>query len=336
MTASEKNKKIALTGDRPTGHLHLGHFVGSLQNRLKIQEDCEQLVMVADVQALTDNADNPDKVRSNVLEVAIDNLAVGIDPEKTTFFIQSQIPEIAELTVFFLNLVTLSRLERNPTVKNEMRQKKYEGNVPVGFLCYPVSQSADILAFRASLVPVGEDQLPMIEQANEIVHKFNATYGDVFEKITPIVSSAPRLMGLDGKAKMSKSLGNAILLSDAPEIIRKKVMQMFTDPNHIHKNDPGEIEGNVVFDYLSIFDPQKEELENIKSAYKKGGVGDIEIKDRLVKILNDTLQPIREKRKDYEKNKDKVMEILIEGGKKARKITEKTMFEVKKAMKIDY
>ncbi len=332
----EIKNKISLTGDRPTGQLHLGHFVGSIQNRVKMQDEYNQFVMVADIQALTDNANNPEKVRSNVLEVAIDNLSVGVDPKKTTFFIQSQIPEIAELTIFFLNLVTLSRLERNPTVKNEMKQKKYESNVPAGFLCYPVSQSADILAFGASLVPVGEDQLPMIEQANELVHKFNSTYGEVFEKITPIVSSAPRLMGIDGKAKMSKSLGNTILLSDTPDIVRNKVMKMFTDPKHIHKNDPGRVEGNVVFDYLSIFDNQKDELENIKSAYKRGGVGDVEIKERLIKILNEILQPIREKRKEYEKNKDEVMNILVEGGKKARIIAQIKMLEIKKAMRLDY
>lgn len=336
MTNTTKNKKIALTGDRPTGRLHLGHLVGSLQNRIKMQDEYKQFVMIADVQALTDNADNPEKVRSNVLEVALDNLAVGVDPLKTTMFIQSQVPEIAELTIFFLNLVTVARLERNPTVKNEMRQKGFEGNVPAGFLCYPVSQSADILSFKANVVPVGDDQLPMIEQANEIAHKFNTLYGETFEKIEPMISHAPRLMGTDGGAKMSKSLNNAIFLSDDTETVKKKVMQMFTDPNHIHANDPGKVEGNVVFDYLSVFDPEKDKVEELKNNYRKGGLGDVVIKNRLIDVLENLLNPIREKREYLAKDPAKIMKILNDGSKEARKVTSKTLEEVKRAMKINY
>jgi tryptophanyl-tRNA synthetase len=331
-----KGKQIALTGDRPTGRLHLGHYVGSLKNRVKMQDEFKQFVMVADVQALTDNADNPDKVRNNVLEVALDNLAAGIDPAKTTFFIQSMVPEIAELTIFFLNLVTVARLERNPTVKNEMRQKGFEGNVPAGFLAYPVSQAADILTFKATHVPVGEDQLPVLEQANEIAHKFNSLYGETFLKIEPIISHAPRLMGIDGGAKMSKSLNNAIFLSDDAETIKKKVMQMYTDPKHIHVNDPGNVEGNVVFDYLTIFDPNQDEVNELKNQYKKGGLGDTAIKNRLADVLENIIAPIREKREYLAAKPDYVMNILLEGTKEARKVAAETMAEVKKAMKINY
>lgn len=330
------SKQIALTGDRPTGRLHLGHYVGSLKNRVKMQDEFKQFVMVADVQALTDNADNPDKVRNNVLEVALDNLAAGVDPAKTTFFIQSMVPEIAELTIFFLNLVTVARLERNPTVKNEMRQKGYEGNVPAGFLAYPVSQAADILAFKATHVPVGEDQIPVLEQANEISHKFNSLYGETFEKIEPIISHAPRLMGIDGGAKMSKSLNNAIFLSDDAETIKKKVMQMYTDPKHIHVNDPGNVEGNVVFDYLTIFDPNQDEVNELKNQYKKGGLGDTVIKNRLADVLENIIAPIRERREYLAAKPDYVMNILLEGTKEARRVAAETMTEVKKAMKINY
>ncbi|HBM46037.1 MAG: Tryptophan-tRNA ligase [Parcubacteria group bacterium GW2011_GWF2_38_76] len=331
-----KGKQIALTGDRPTGRLHLGHYVGSLKNRVKMQDEFKQFVMVADVQALTDNADNPDKVRNNVLEVALDNLAVGVDPAKTTFFIQSMVPEIAELTIFFLNLVTVARLERNPTVKNEMRQKGFEGNVPAGFLAYPVSQAADILTFKATHVPVGDDQLPVLEQANEIAHKFNSLYGDTFEKIEPIMSHAPRLVGIDGDAKMSKSLNNAIFLSDDTETIKKKVMQMYTDPKHIHVGDPGEVEGNVVFEYLTIFDPKQDEINDLKEQYRKGGLGDTVIKNRLIDVLENIIAPIREKREYLSAKPDYVMNILLEGTKEARKVATETMNEVKKAMKINY
>jgi tryptophanyl-tRNA synthetase len=338
MSNSEKtSKNIVLTGDRPTGKLHLGHFVGSIQNRIMLQDKQDTaFYMVADVQALTDNADNPDKVRNNVLEVALDNLACGLDPAKTTFFIQSQIPEIAELTVLFMNLVTLARLKRNPTVKAEMKQKGFEEDVPAGFLAYPVSQAADILAFKANIVPVGEDQLPVLEQANEIVQKFNSLYGEVFQKIKPVTATHSRLMGIDGNAKMSKSLGNAIYLSDSPDEISKKVMAMYTDPGHVHVADPGKVEGNVVFSYLDIFDPHKDQIEELKAQYKKGGLGDVIIKKRLIQVLQDVLDPIREKREVLAKKPEFVMEILKEGTRKAKKSAEKTLEEVRSAIKIDY
>ncbi len=334
----ETKGNIVLTGDRPTGKLHLGHFIGSIQNRLKLQEENKTAYyMVADVQALTDNAENPEKVRNNVVEVALDNLACGLDPLKTTFFIQSEIPEIAELTVLFLNLVTVARLKRNPTVKAEMKQKGYDEDVPAGFLAYPVSQTADILAFKANTIPVGEDQLPVIEQANEIVQKFNTLYGGlVFDKIKPIVSENPRLMGLDGNAKMSKSLGNAIYLSDSSEEIEKKVMQMYTDPKHLHVSDPGNVEGNVVFSYLDIFDPKKEEVAALKAQYMKGGLGDVVIKKRLVQILDDLIAPIRERREQLSKDPKKIMDILHAGTEKAREASRKTLSEVKQVMKINY
>ncbi len=331
------NKKITLTGDRPTGKLHLGHYVGSIQNRIKLQEESDQaFYMIADVQALTDNADNPEKVRANVLEVALDNLAVGLDPKKTTFFIQSQIPEIAELTVYFLNLVTLARLKRNPTVKDEMKQKGFGEDVPAGFLCYPVSQTADILFCKANTVPVGEDQLPVLEQANEILHKFNSNYGEIFEKIVPIISESPRLVGIDGDSKMGKSLGNAIYLSDTTKEIEKKVMAMYTDPTHIHVNDPGKVEGNIVFTYLDIFDKNKEEVGELKKQYRQGGLGDVVIKKRLIGVLEEIISPIRERRELFAKDPEKVMEILKEGTEKARKVAAETLKEVKGVMRIDY
>ncbi len=329
-------KKIVLTGDRPTGRLHLGHYVGSIQNRLKLQAEHDNLFyMVADVQALTDNADNPTKVRDNVKEVVLDNLACGIDPEKTTMFIQSQVPEIAELTIFFLNLVTLARLKRNPTVKAEMKQKGYGDDVPAGFLSYPVSQAADILTFKANTIPVGEDQLPVLEQANEIVDKFNALYGETFSRITPVVSEAGRLVGLDGGAKMSKSLNNAIYLSDSDEEIEKKVMSMYTDADHIHVNDPGKVEGNAVFTYLDIFDPKKDEVAELKKQYKKGGLGDVVLKKRLAAILKEIIGPIRERRKELEA-RGMAMDVLKKGTAKARIAAAKTLEEVKHAIKIDY
>lgn len=330
-------KKIALTGDRPTGRLHLGHYVGSIQNRLKLQDEADKsYYMIADVQALTDNADNPEKVRNNVLEVALDNLACGINPAKTTMFIQSQIPEIAELTVYFLNLVTLARLKRNPTVKSEMKDKGYDEDVPAGFLTYPVSQTADILAFRANNIPVGEDQLPVLEQANEILHKFNSNYGEIFEKITPVISETPRLVGIDGNAKMSKSLNNGIYLSDSNEEIEKKVKQMYTDPKHIKVEDPGNVEGNVVFTYLDIFDEKKDEVAELKARYEKGGLGDVEIKKRLMGVLQDLISPIREQREYLAQDPKKVMDILEQGTKEARRVAGETLTEVKKAMRIDY
>ncbi len=331
-----KNTTV-LTGDRPTGKLHLGHYVGSIQNRIRLQNEHEKnFYMIADVQALTDNAENPEKVRANVLEVAMDNLACGLDPEKTTFFIQSQIPEIAELTIYFMNLVTLARLRRNPTVKNEMQQKGYGDDVPAGFLMYPVSQAADILTFKANTVPVGEDQLPVLEQANEIAHDFNRIYGEVFDKITHVTSATPRLMGIDGSAKMSKSLGNGIYLADSRAEIEKKVMAMYTDPTHIHVEDPGKVEGNVVFTYLDIFDDRHDEVEQLKEQYKKGGLGDVIIKKRLIDVLDNFLAPIRERRAVYEANPQLVTDILKAGTERARAIAKQTLAEVKEVMKIDY
>ena len=342
------SKKIALTGDRPTGKLHLGHFVGSLQSRVKLQDEYKQLVMVADMQALTDNADNPEKVRNNVLEVTLDNLAVGVDPKKTIFFIQSAIPEIAELALLFLNLVTLARLKRNPTVKNEMQQKGYGEDVPAGFLAYPVSQAADILAFGAEIIPVGDDQLPILEQVNEIVQRFNFLYGgpaigpdnipttEIFKKVTPLLSANTRVMGLDGNAKMSKSLGNAIFLADSDEVIAEKVMQMYTDPNHLKVSDPGKVEGNVVFSYLDIFDPKKEEVAALKAQYEKGGLGDVVLKKRLTEVLIDVITPIRERRQYFEKDLPGVMKILQEGTEQARQMAIATLEEVRKAIKINY
>lgn len=330
-------RDIVLTGDRPTGKLHLGHFVGSIQNRLKLQDKYDSLYyMIADVQALTDNADNPEKVRSNVLEVALDNLACGMDPMKTTMFIQSQVPEIAELTIFFLNLVTISRLKQNPTVKTEIKQKGFGENVPAGFLAYPISQAADILTFKGTVVPVGEDQLPVLEQANEIVDKFNRLYRNTFPRIKPLVSENSRMPGLDGKAKMSKSLGNAIFLSDSQKEIEQKVMQMYTDPNHVHLNDPGEVKGNVVFTYLDVFDSNKGEVAELKKQYKKGGLGDVVLKKRLASVLNEILTPIRERREELAKDPKHVMDILEAGTKRARKEAQKTLMEVREHMKIDY
>ena len=350
----DAKQRIILTGDRPTGKLHLGHLVGSLLNRVKLQDEgkpssaegygrtppkplatergTKQFVMIADVQALTDNADNPQKVRDNVLEVALDNLAVGVDPAKTTLFVQSGVPQIAELTIFFLNLVTLARLKRNPTVKDEMQQKGYGENVPAGFLTYPVSQAADILTFGATLVPVGEDQLPMIEQTNEIVRKFNSNYGEVFKEVAPLVGDAPRLPGIDGKAKMSKSLGNCIYLSDSNEEIREKVMQMYTDPSHVNKNDPGQVSGNVVFAYLDAFDKDKKGLADLKARYGQGGVGDMEVKERLVEVLEDTIAPIRGRHAEL--READVIGILRDGTVAARDVADGTLRKVRHAMKI--
>jgi tryptophanyl-tRNA synthetase len=329
-------KKIILTGDRPTGKLHLGHFVGSLSNRIRLQDDYDQFIMIADVQALTDNADNPLKVRNNIMELALDYMAAGIDPKRSTIFIQSLIPELAELTVYFLNLVTLSRLQLNPTIKDEMKQKGYGSNIPVGFLVYPISQAADILGFKADLVPAGADQLPMIEQANEIAEKFNRIYEPVFPKVAPMMSDFSRLLGTDGQAKMSKSLGNVIYLSDSFENIKEKVMSMYTDSGHLKVSDPGKVEGNMVFYYLDVFDKDREGLEDLKNRYQKGGVGDVEVKRRLIAVLDGLLKPIREKRELLAQDKAGVMRILEEGSAKARDIVAKNLREVKKAMKIDY
>lgn len=330
--------KRILTGDRPTGKLHLGHYVGSLKNRVALQDDYETFIMVADVQALTDNFDDPQKVHDNVREVTMDNLAVGLNPEKVTFFIQSQIPEIAELTVFFMNLVTMARLMRNPTVKDEVKQKGFGEDVPVGFVNYPISQAADILFLKANLVPVGEDQKPMIEQTREIARKFNSIYGEVFPEPDIKVGEVGRLIGTDGNAKMSKSIGNVIYLSDSPADVEKKVMNMYTDPTRLKATDPGTIDGNPVFIYLDTFalESDKDQIEEFKKRYKEGTVGDVEVKRFLVKVLNEFLQPIRERRRQYEEDPTLVDEILKRGTQKAREEAAETMSEVRKAMKIDY
>lgn len=344
-------EKIILTGDRPTGRLHLGHYVGSLKNRVALQESGEFdkiYIMIADAQALTDNFDNPSKVRDNVMEVALDYLAVGIDPNKTTILVQSEVSELTELTFYYMNLVTLSRLQRNPTVKNEISLRGFEKSIPVGFLNYPISQAADITAFDATCVPVGVDQLPMIEQTREIVHSFNNIYGETLvmpEAKIPGSELEQRLPGTDGKAKMSKSLGNCIYLSDDEETIKKKVMSMYTDPNHIKVEDPGQVEGNVVFIYLDVFArdedfakylPEYKNLDELKDHYRRGGLGDMVIKKFLNNILQDFLRPIREKREALSQNIEYVYQVLKDGTLAARKQASKTLNKVKKAMKIDY
>lgn len=330
-------KKILLTGDRPTGRLHLGHYVGSIQNRIKLQDEVDEAYyMIADVQALTDNAQTPEKVIENVIEVILDNLACGLDPKKTHFFIQSQIPEIAEMTVFFLNLVTLARLKRNPTVKAEMQQKGFGEDVPAGFLAYPVSQAADILFAGATITPVGEDQLPVIEQTNELARKFNSIYGEFFQEVKPIVSEVGRLVGTDGNAKASKSLNNAIYLSDSDEEISKKVMGMYTDPNHIKVEDPGQVEGNVVFAYLDVFDADAAEVENLKADYRKGGLGDVVVKRRLIQVLQDLIRPIRERREELAKDTHKILKDIEKSTKKVQETAAENMAKMKKLMKIDY
>jgi len=330
------DRKRILTGDRPTGKMHLGHFVGSLKNRVKLQDSYDQFVMIADVQALTDNFDNPEKVRASIKEVLLDYLAVGIDPAKTTIFIQSLIPEIAELTIFYLNLVTLERVLRNPTVKDEIKQKGFEKSLPAGFAMYPVSQAADITTFNANLVPVGEDQLPMIEQTREIVRKFNSLYGEVFVEPEALVGEVKRLPGIDGNAKMGKSLGNAIYLSDSEDELKKKVMSMYTDPSRIHPTDPGKVEGNPVFVYHEVFNSNKSEVEDLKKRYKEGTVGDVEVKQKLFIALNEFLKPIRERRIEFAKDPENLDKILKEGTAKAREVAKETMLKVRKAMKIDY
>ena len=337
------SKKIILTGDRPTGKLHIGHFVGSLKNRVELQNsgEFETYIMIADAQALTDNAKNPEKVRENVLEVALDYLAVGIDPAKTTIFIQSQITELPELAMFYANLVSIARLERNPTVKTEIKQKNFGEGVPSGFVFYPISQAADITAFKATHVPVGEDQLPMIELTREIARSFNQTYGQEIlvepEAILPPAGIERRLPGINGMdAKMSKSLNNGIYLGDSFEEMRDKVMKMYTDPDHIRVEDPGKIEGNVVFAYLDVFAKDKEKVAEMKAHYQRGGLGDVAVKRYLIEVLDEVLKPIRERRAELAKNPEKVYEILRAGNEKARLRTSKTLAEVKRAMKIDY
>jgi len=329
-------KKRILTGDRPTGPLHLGHYAGSLKARVEFQDEYDEYVLIADVQALTDNFEHPEKVRKNVMEVALDYLSVGIDPKKATIVLQSLIPEIAELTVYFLNLTTISRLQQNPTVKSEIKEKGFEKSVPAGFLMYPVSQAADIAAFGAHFVPVGEDQLPMIEQAREIVRKFNRLYGKTLIEPKEILSDFSRLPGIDGKAKMSKSLGNVINLSDSPETVRKQVMKMYTDPTRIRATNPGHIEGNVVFIYHDAFNPNKNEVAEMKEKYKKGKISDVEVKEKLAETLNDFLEPIRKKRKEYEKDLSEVQNIIVKGVEKGREIAAQTLSKVRRAMKIDY
>lgn len=330
------NKPIILTGDRPTGQLHLGHYLGSLENRVRLQETHQQFIMIADMQALTDNADNPEKVRSNIIEVALDYLAVGLNPTQTTLFIQSAIPELNELTMFYLNLVTVARLQRNPTVKSEMQQKGYGAEVPAGFLMYPVSQAADITAFKATIVPVGEDQLPVIEQTNEIVRKFNNIYGDVLVETKALLSTHTRLAGLDGKAKMSKSLGNCIYLGDDADTLKKKVMSMFTDPDHIRVEDPGKLEGNMVFTYLDIFATDKAAVDEMKAHYQRGGLGDMKVKRYLLDVLEAQFAPIRERRALFAQDKAAVMEILRQGSFKAQEVAAQTLSEVRKAIGVEY
>lgn len=343
--------KIILTGDRPTGKLHVGHYVGSLRGRVQLQNSGEFekiFIMIADAQALTDNADNPEKVRQNIIEVALDYLACGLEPEKSTLLIQSQIPELCELSFYYMNLVTVSRLQRNPTVKSEIQMRNFETSIPVGFFTYPISQAADITAFKATTVPVGEDQMPMLEQTKEIVHKFNYVYGETLVEpniLLPDNKACLRLPGIDGKAKMSKSLGNCIYLSDSPEEIRKKIMSMFTDPNHLRVEDPGRVEGNPVFIYLDAFSreehfaqflPEYKNLEELKEHYTRGGLGDVKVKKFLNNVVQTELEPIRNQRKEWEKDIPAVYEILKKGSEAAREEAAKTLSEVKAAMKINY
>lgn len=344
-------KEIILTGDRPTGRLHVGHYVGSLKERVKLQNSGrydEIYIMIADAQALTDNAEHPEKVRQNIMQVALDYLACGLDPEKSTLFIQSAVPELTELTFYYMNLVTVSRVQRNPTVKSEIQMRNFEASIPVGFFCYPISQAADITAFRATAVPVGEDQLPMLEQCKEIVHKFNSVYGETLTDpkiVLPENASCLRLPGIDGKAKMSKSLGNCIYLSEEPEEIRAKVMSMFTDPNHLRVSDPGKVEGNPVFIYLEAFSrpehfaeflPEYSGLEELEDHYRRGGLGDVKVKKFLNQVLQVELEPIRERRKYWEQRLPEVYEILREGSRTAREKASQTLQDVRHAMRIDY
>lgn len=343
--------KIILTGDRPTGRLHVGHYVGSLRQRVQLQNSGaydKVYIMIADAQALTDNAEHPEKVRKNIIEVALDYLACGLDPAKSTLFIQSMVPQLTELTFYYMNLVTVSRLQRNPTVKNEIKMRNFEASIPTGFFCYPISQAADITAFRATVVPVGEDQLPMLEQCKEIVHKFNSVYGETLvdpDIMLPQNDACLRLPGIDGKAKMSKSLGNCIYLSDEPEDIKKKVMSMYTDPDHVRVEDPGKIEGNTVFTYLDAFSteehfakflPDYANLDELKAHYKRGGLGDVKVKKFLNNVLQDVLAPIRERRHYWEQRIPEVYEILRAGSKEAEAAAAATLHDVREAMRINY
>ena len=344
-------KKVILTGDRPTGRLHVGHYVGSLKERVRLQNSGEYddiYIMIADAQALTDNAEHPEKVRQNIMQVALDYLACGLDPEKATIFIQSMVPQLTELTFYYMNLVTVSRLQRNPTVKAEIKMRDFEASIPTGFFCYPISQAADITAFHATTVPVGEDQMPMLEQCKEIVHKFNSVYGETLTDpsiMLPQNQACLRLPGIDGKAKMSKSLGNCIYLSEEPEDIKKKVMSMFTDPNHLRVEDPGRVEGNPVFIYLDAFCkpeyfaeflPEYQNLDELKAHYTRGGLGDVKVKKFLNKVLQAELSPIRERRKYWEQHLDDVYDILKEGSKVAEAKAAQTLHDVRSAMQINY
>ncbi|MEQ1107290.1 tryptophan--tRNA ligase [Acinetobacter seifertii] len=323
-------RPIILTGDRPTGQLHLGHFVGSLRSRVGLQDSHHQHLLLADAQALTDNADNPDKVRRNILEVALDYLAVGIDPTKTTICVQSCLPALNELTMLYLNFVTVARLERNPTIKSEIQMRGFERDIPAGFLCYPVAQAADITAFKATVVPVGEDQIPMIEQTNEVVRRVNRQIGqDLLPECKALLSNMARLPGFDGKAKMSKSLGNTIVLNASDKDIKKAVNAMYTDPNHLRIEDPGQVEGNIVFTYLDAFDPNKEEVEELKAHYRRGGLGDGTVKKRLEGVLKELITPIRERREELAKDPDYIMDVLRQGTDKCTIITQQTLDEVK-------
>ena len=334
-------KEILLTGDRPTGKLHIGHYIGSLKNRVKLQNSgkYDPYIMIADTQALTDNARNPEKIRNSLIQVALDYLAVGLDPNKSTIYVQSQIPALFELTAYYMDLVTVARLERNPTVKTEIKQKDFKDSIPVGFLNYPVSQAADITAFKATIIPVGDDQEPMLEQTREIVRTFNRVYNtDIL--VEPKGYFPPkgqgRLPGLDGNAKMSKSLGNAIYLADDAKTVQKKVMSMYTDPNHIHVEDPGKIEGNTVFTYLDVFDPDKDKVAELKEEYQKGGLGDVKIKRYLNKVLEAELAPLRERREKFAQDEDAVYEMLLEGSKKANKVANETLQQVRDAIGLNY
>ena len=344
-------KQIILTGDRPTGRLHVGHYVGSLKERVRLQNTGkfdEIYIMIADAQALTDNADNPEKVRQNILQVALDYLACGLDPNKVHIFIQSMVPQLTELSFYYMNLVTVSRLQRNPTVKSEIQMRNFETSIPVGFFTYPISQAADITAFGATTVPAGEDQMPMLEQCREIVHKFNAVYGETLtmpEIMLPQNAACLRLPGIDGKAKMSKSLGNCIYLSDEPEDIKKKIMSMYTDPNLLRVQDPGKVEGNPVFIYLDAFSrpehfakflPEYQNLDELKAHYQRGGLGDVKIKKFLNAVMQAELEPIRNRRKEWEQRLPEVVEILKEGSAVAEKTAAATLANVRKAMRIDY
>lgn len=357
--AWEERRPVILTGDRPTGPLHLGHYVGSLQNRVRLQHTYRQYLIIADTQAFTDHFDRPQLVRDNVVEVALDYLAVGLDPRENVFFIQSCVPELYELTVHFLNLVTVSRLERNPTIKDEIKQKNFDRSLPAGFLMYPVSQAADILAFRADLVPTGEDQGPMIEQTNEIARRFNQIYGQIYgqthgkiydqtdgqmneqkvdclREVKGLVGGVGRLPGIDGKSKMSKSAGNAISLAESFDGIQKKVQLMYTDPNHLRVDDPGQVEGNVVFMFLDFFDPDKAGLEAMKDHYRRGGLGDSKVKARLIGVLEELIAPMRKRREEFAADRGEVMRILREGTRAAREVAASTLRDVRTAMKLDY